>query len=295
MIFSIRWFTEYLLKAEEIRKDVVDNEVVELVDPKFPIEENARIIGEMGAVQAFSKLENCVNSNPSFASKIEKMGGLSSDNYQVIDEVFSSSKTKKYSKDFKENVYVARGEYALDIGLYSQAYYDLNKTLEINPKNDRAYLNRALVNMENGNVEKAIKDFQSHAKYRPINVMEVLRFSEGFMVGIPEGMNSSIESGIDFIIHASCHPITTGKELVDAFGHLAKLTKNQNWAELSKALAPEIVETIEVWESIPYRQRGRRAGYVIGKYGTDFLIGGASLKVGKIAVAETKVLIAARV
>jgi hypothetical protein len=69
------------------------------------------------------------------------------------------------------------------------------------------------------------------------------------MIGLPEGMSDSIESGIDFIVHATCHPITTGKELVDAFSHMAQLTKNRNWAELSKALAPEIVETIEAWES----------------------------------------------
>jgi hypothetical protein len=63
---------DLIIKAEEIRNDVVDNTVVELVDPKFSIEENARIIGEMGAVQAFSKLENCVSSNPSFAKKWKK-------------------------------------------------------------------------------------------------------------------------------------------------------------------------------------------------------------------------------
>jgi hypothetical protein len=165
---------DLIVKAVEIRKDV-DNEVISLVDPKFPIEENARIIGQMGAVQAFSKLENCVYSNPSFAGKIEKMGGLSSDNYRVIDEVFSSSPHKSYSQDFKENVYAARGEYALDVGLYSQAYFDLDRTLQINPNNDRAYFHRALVNFENGNVENAIKDFQSHSKHRPVNAAEILK------------------------------------------------------------------------------------------------------------------------
>ncbi|MBM3208009.1 MAG: hypothetical protein FJZ57_05315 [Chlamydiae bacterium] len=67
IIDSLKSSSSEVTKAEEMRKEIVSEDVVRLIDPDFPIEENARIIGEMGAIQAFSHFENTLSSDPFFA------------------------------------------------------------------------------------------------------------------------------------------------------------------------------------------------------------------------------------
>ncbi|MBI5346267.1 MAG: hypothetical protein HZB76_03910 [Chlamydiae bacterium] len=59
---------------------------------------------------------------------------------------------------------------------------------------------------------------------------------------------------------------------------------------MSQILAPEACELINKWEILSSKERGEKSGYVVGKYGADILLPGATAKAISKGVKDAKEL-----
>jgi tetratricopeptide (TPR) repeat protein len=280
-------------QTDSIRKDVLQKDLVQLTDTNFPMEENARILGKACAQAAFNKLQNNVYSNAYFSSDLQKMGGLKPESCYLIDQAFAKPIPWyfwDYSTSFKENVYVARGTYALDIKSYDQAFSDFGKVLELNKNNADVYLHRALTYFETGQIDKATEDFKQHVKLRQEPLQAVKEFSLGFASGLSKGAKDSGRGLYEFGSDLLFHPISTASKMYESGQMLFELTKSADWAEIAHCLSPEAYELATCWEKLSYERRGELSGYVFGKHGTDLIIPGAGIKRVKGAVQDIKLI-----
>ncbi len=285
--------SDVIAQAESTRQEILTKELTDLVDPSFPMEENARLIGQATAHAAFEKLQHSVSCNSSFSSDLEKRGGLTSDSYHLIDEAFSKPipwYSWDYSNSFKENVYAARGAYASDIKLYDQAYSDYDKVLQINPNNSEVYLNRALTYFETGQIDKAAADFEKHVSLRKEPIKDMKDFSIGFARGLGRGVKDSGVGLYEFAGDLAFHPISTATKMYESGKMLFELTKSAQWQEIAQVLSPEAYELATNWEILSFEKRGELSGYVFGKHGADILIPGVGIKLVKGAIGEFKIL-----
>jgi tetratricopeptide (TPR) repeat protein len=284
-------------QTSTIRQDVLTKELVALEDKNFPLEENARLLGQASAQLAFEKVLNSVSCNTYFSSDLEKMGGLTPETAHLIDVAFSkpiSWYSWDYSNGFKENVYAARGSYALNIKAYDQAFSDFGKALELNSNNADVYLNRAFANLETGNITAALKDFDKHKAVSSLAAGDIYDFSIEFLKNGPLGAKDSCEGSCEFVLNVACHPIVTSKQMISAINYLKEVAVSGEWADMAQILAPELSELVLNWDNLSYKERGARSGYIFGKYGTDCLIGGGLMKAGKLTASQIKGLVAAR-
>lgn len=100
----------------------------------------------------------------------------------------------------------------------------------------------------------------------------------GVYGGITKGAFESGKQLVSFAAQAITNPIKTGHGVYEAFSNLAKLACSQEWKILSQTIVPEVYDLIEKWEEISPKERGEKSGYIVGKYGADILIPGASCK-----------------
>jgi tetratricopeptide (TPR) repeat protein len=280
-------------QTEVIRSDVLSQDLTTVENKQFPMEENARILGQAASQAAFQKLQNSVSSNSYFSSDLQKLGGLTQESCHLIDEAFSKPipwYSWDYSNSFKENVFAARGAYASDIKLYDQACLDFNKALKLNPHNSDVYLNRALTYFETGEIDKATADFKKHVELRPEPIKELKDFSLGFARGLGQGVKDSGKGLYEFAGDVVFHPVSTAVKMYESGQMLFELSKSSQWAEIAQVLSKEAFELATQWESLSYERRGELSGYVFGKHGADLLIPGIGIKVIKGAMGELKLL-----
>jgi tetratricopeptide (TPR) repeat protein len=288
--------SDVIEQASTIRDDVLTKDLVNLQDKNFPIEENARILGQASAQIAFERLQNSISCSTFFSSDLEKMGGLSPESCHLIDQAFAKPipwYSWDYSNSFKENVYAARGSYALDIKSFDQAFSDFEKALKLNPSNSDVYLKRALTYFETGQMDKATADFKKHVELRPEPIKDMKDFSIGFAKGALRGIKDSGTGLLEFSGDLVCHPISTCMQMYESGKMLFELTKSAEWKEIAHCLSPEAYELATEWECLSFERRGELSGYVFGKHGADFLLPGVGINIAKGALAKSKLLLGA--
>lgn len=276
-----------------VREEVITSEIIDVNDNDFPMEENARILGIASAQVAMQKLENIINADQFLSNNMEIVNVLKPENYRLINEAFSTPKpgySWDYTTDFKENIYLTRGQYALDIKLYDQAISDFDKAIELNSSNSNIYLQRALANFETGNLEKAQADFQSHIELKSQPAIAIREYSLGFGNGLIKGVKDSSKGLIEFMTNIIQHPVATAEQIYESGCTLYQLTKTAQWEEISQCLSPEAYALATLWNDLSFQEKGELSGYVFGKHGADLLIPGATLKIAKTSIQELKLL-----
>lgn len=186
----------------------------------------------------------------------------------------------------------ARGEVSRELGLYQEAVSALTEAIKQDPENKEAYFSRASCYFEMGDYEKSIKDFiNSGFSSNKINSedFDSLHFSTGLIKGTSYAALASLE---DFLpsVYSSISGITNGLwafvnspvdcsiEMIDACKAIASLVSDNSAYENLRLLIPEIGQLAENWEKSSSFEKGELLGNIIGKYGTDIFLTGASIK-----------------
>ncbi len=280
------------------KESLIEEQFLQSSNPGLSMEENGRILGQVFAHQSLNGLAPYGYSSPfsyegSQESKV--FADLIADKHEMVDRAFSLDSTQSVSTmdlgtDFKEVVYQLRGERAFELKHYDQAIFDFGKTIELNPHNHIAYLDRAAAYLEVGDYENSLSDYQQYTEQKPIRQQGTMSFCIAFAKALPRGVKDSGCQLGSFAYDAVRHPINTGTEVCQVFATLSKLVYSQEWAVIGETLAPEVYELVTKWDTLSSKEQGDLAGYAFGKYGSDILIPGASVKILSRGVKGAKEL-----
>ena len=239
--------------------------------------ENGRVLGSLFAHDTFNHLSGQFPSQPVRETPFNF-------EHQKIDRKFATDYTPSYTSnnkepDFNALAYQFQGERELSSGHLTQAVYDFNKAIELNPTSPIPYLDRGVAHFRLGEYDRSLEDYHEYtAQVEKTQPLSVPAFSLGFVQGLPRGI---YESGTGFALFVSdivTRPIHTGIEVWGALKTISTIAGSAEWSALSEALAPEAHRLVRDWDSIPSDERGKLAGYVFGKYGADIIIPGALAK-----------------
>ncbi len=151
--------------------------------------------------------------------------------------------------------------------------------IEVDRLNPDPYLKRSFANLELGQREAAMADYQIYtSQTETTHPFSIQDFSAGFTNGLPKGMYASGESLALFTSDTVTQPIQTGRQIWDALVLLSDLARSEEWSTLGETMAPEIHKLITEWDHLSSRERGELAGFAFGKHGADIVIPGATVK-----------------
>ncbi len=259
------------------KETVLNENLIRAEDFGFPPEENGRILGQVLSHQTLDSL----------------MPGALPVYHEALDRTFHPNDgTKTFSTNSSKidpiiDVYQLRGERALELHHYDQAIFDFGKVIESNPNDSQAYLERATAYLNSGDYESSLEDYQQY-RDKKTDSFDVIDFSFAFAKEFPVGVKDSGTQLLSFVSDCAVHPIDTATEVSRAFGDLAKLAYLKEWAVISQTLAPEVCELISTWDTLSSQEQGKLSGYIVGKYGMDIFIPGASAKLISAGVAGAK-------
>ncbi|KPK32604.1 MAG: hypothetical protein AMS24_03795 [Chlamydiae bacterium SM23_39] len=271
-------------QISEYKDTIVENNL-HISDPKdqnYIKTNNERIIG---STLAHNSIENIPKYTP-----LETHEKIINRGHGKVDDVFATNQASLYmdkndssNQNFQENFFRSQGEQALNNEHYAKAIDNFEKAITNNPNNHNIYLDRAYAFLQDGQFEHSLNDYQVYTRQDQANIksttfVDCFDFSVGATTGMAKGAVESGKQLISFAANAITHPVDTGRGLYVAFSNIAKIAYSQEWKELSQTLAPEVCELINTWESLSPKEKGERSGYIVGKYGADILIPGATAK-----------------
>jgi tetratricopeptide (TPR) repeat protein len=222
----------------------------------------------------------------------------------------NEKKTPTYiDNNYKKNIYQFYGDYSFNQHHYDQAAYNFGKVIELDPSNYEAYLNRAYAYLQDGQFDQSLDDYNKYQEkeQKIISSKEVGFIKDGANIyyntrtaiekGIAEGILGSSKQLLSIAANAIEHPINTSVaiyEVIDSIETFNKqclfhpidsykktyntITDSKAWIFLRDAVIPEMRGLIEGWESLNYKDRVEKVGYLIGKVGGDIFVPGAAAK-----------------
>jgi tetratricopeptide (TPR) repeat protein len=262
-------------EASTIKEQAVQERFFETNPNHFSAEENGRIFGE------------------TLTDQMLKSFGLNLDPHQNMfnaafspDPLYSPISVQNLGTDTRENLHQLRGNRAFELFSYDQALADFDRAIALNPHHPDTYLERAKTNLNMGHYPKAIEDFQEYTNRKPLSFGQCWEFSRNFALEVPVGIRDSAKQNYQLFADLVTNPIHTAQGIGEGFAYLAKLASNGNWKALSEALVPEAYELVVHWDSFAFDERGKRSGYIVGKYGTDIFLPLAVGRGGSAVIQE---------
>ena len=265
--------------------------VEEHLSSDIPIEENLRTLSSLFAHQSSQELQQQLLDSPLLAQEIETMHWYNGDffshlGHEGIDQIFSTDYASIYTTpqtDFNTLAYQARGEQALKFGYYEQAVHDLGKALDLNPSNPLAHLERGVAHFNLGHYDHSVNDYQQYiAQKIPFQEpFSLSSFTLGFAKGLPSGIYDSGEGTLLFLADLITHPIHTSGQVWESLVILKDLVKTNNWETIAETLSPQVHDLVVNWDQFSSYERGKLAGYALGRHGADFLLPAAAAKAAK--------------
>jgi tetratricopeptide (TPR) repeat protein len=203
--------------------------------------------------------------------------------------------------------------------LHKKAIEVLTQAIKLNSSNREAYLERALAYFETNQIQLALKDYEKinqlalppfkvgidpalRAMYIPKHKRD---FAEGLIRGVLDGAHSSALEMIPSIL-SCCRGILHGLwafatspsqmtvEMVDAAYVLGEYINNHDAIECLECVIPELKDLSLTWHKIDNYHRGKKIGYMIGKYGFEIFAplgaikGASKLKAGILKLKHFK-------
>lgn len=238
----------------------------------------------------YAILEECLRTHSSLRSRYE-LGflhfnqGNYSDAVESMQILIEESKRQSNDKYLSSDTYYQLGIVCNLSHDYANAIEALTKAIEKDPTNKQFYLERAISYFELGNFDLAIKDY---LEFRPEHTSpstdpDYFEFSQGFLNGAPEGLyvgaiefpSSLLYSvhGIGQLLWAGINdPIQVSNNFIDSANRfIDEVNQKESPFELIEICAPDTYKLIKNWNSYDQRTRGEKLGFILGKYGVDFL------------------------
>ena len=158
------------------------------------------------------------------------------------------------------------------------AIHDFSKAIDFNPVASIPYLDRGSAYFELGDYNHSLQDYYQYTSQTVISSLSLPDFFLGFSTGVRKGIYDSGEGLFLFVSDFVRNPINTGQQIWEAFTLLSHLVHTEQWEVLSEALAPEVCQLVQEWDTLPSEVKGKLAGYAFGKHGSDILMPGALAK-----------------
>ncbi len=184
-------------------------------------------------------------------------------------------------------------ENSFPLSVYTDALDILDQTIESDPSYSDAYLQRSIAHFELENYDAFLNDFKKYDRLTTdqTNLKLTSDFSKNFVSELVRGAKDSASHWALLAVDLIKHPIRTTEHAFNAFEELSHLALSDQWGELCETLSPEAYQLATEWKTLPADQRGKLAGYAIGKLGTDLFIPGAVAKATSKGVKGAKELV----
>jgi len=240
-------------------------------------------------------LKNHQVEGTTFTTAIENLiGGDYDSALKQVQFMIDFAEKRTMGNELVAKLYLLKGQLQSEFCLYADAVIGLTTSIQKNPSQKEAYIERAAAYFELGEFDHAIEDYlasdfgKSYPDHK-IAWSQIPLISSGIAIGIVEGAG---QSALEFIPETlstvrglgnglwafSKDPVGASKEFVDAALKCVEyIRKNTNF-QLAQDIIPELKELVETYDQISDFQKGKLIGHIIGKYGTDILICKYSVK-----------------
>ena len=210
----------------------------------------------------------------------------------------------------ESNSLTEQGTLMNNLLLHKEAISILTLSIQLNPLDQNAYIERAMAYFETNQLSLALKDYEQAKKliaerrlkafYIPESKSE---FSKGLVLGVLSGAGAStldffpsIFSSCRGILNGlwafTCSPIEVSNEMINTAYAIGEFISTHSKEECFQYIVPELKELSESWDKLNDYSRGQKIGYIIGKYGVDIFIPATLVKgINKVkAVTKLKSL-----
>jgi len=185
------------------------------------------------------------------------------------------------------------------MSLFKEATQVLEEAIQREPKNKKLYAERAFAYFESGNIEKALDDYQKFKKIdgqvRMTKSSFIIytdffsiaenstQFAKGLVKGTLLGCKDSVlEIGPAFI-HCTqgllsglwsfaCSPKQVSQDLIYSAYEVGVYLSSLSKEEKLYLVIPELRDLALNWNTLGYYERGKKIGYITGKYGADVFL-----------------------
>ena len=191
---------------------------------------------------------------------------------------------------------VEHGTFLNNMLLYKQAIEVLTLAIKLDSSCLNAYIERALAYFETGQIQLALNDYKTAKKmsmippYHGIYIPEnKIGFSTGLISGILSGSDEALVEFIPSIFSCctgifnglwafACNPSEVSYDMIHTAYSIGSFISSSSVEECFQCVVPELKDLSLSWNSIADNERGKKVGFIIGKYGMDLLIPVGSLK-----------------
>lgn len=271
---------------------------------------NERIKRELFLLRGFLGLPLFDDLYPSLEEGISKNRPKSFEVFQDLssDFLFATDIPSRPTNRELSDIYLMQGTCFNDLNLYKQSIDFLTQSIEHNAFNQDAYIERAMAYFETDQMELALRDYESAKKLANIPPFKLssydspilsggikgilgnkVEFSQGLVLGTLEGGAVSL---VDFIPSNlsccrgilnglwafTCNPKEVSWDVIHTAYALGEFISDHTPLECLHCVVPELKELSETWDSLNDHTRGRKIGFMIGKYGVEIFTPALILK-----------------
>jgi tetratricopeptide (TPR) repeat protein len=224
----------------------------------------------------------------------------------LYQEIECSVDTNSHAIPFSAHseVLLEQGSILNEFLLYKGAIKVLTNALKYNPSNRNAYIERAMAYFETNQINLALKDYKKAVELTNIPLIKTDKmmidisskieihqmliyipeqkkeFAKGLVAGILDGARISGEEFIPSVFDCcrgilcglwafALSPVDVSHEMINATYAIGEYVAYHSTKECLECVVPELRELSFEWEKINDRVRGKKIGYIIGKYGLD--------------------------
>jgi tetratricopeptide (TPR) repeat protein len=207
-----------------------------------------------------------------------------------LDDIqsFTEFSEPRYEGLLSSPLYLQEGSCYAELGLYDKAVENLTEAISRDPKNQKAYFERAAAYFELGNFDLSLEDYlKSNLKPYPsaINYPYLAPFAQALKTGILSG---GVEGGASLLSSIKTlgrtiwafveDPVEISTSFFNAAKECAEFVIKSTPLELVDALVPEFQTLREDWNKINEAKRCEMIGFIIGKYGVELFAGSTIVK-----------------
>ncbi|NNM43502.1 MAG: hypothetical protein HKM07_04090 [Chlamydiae bacterium] len=248
---------------------------------------------EQEAVQFCKKsLDNCLEKHNHPWTHIERgmFDYLEGNSVEALNHIYEATSLGNL-EELNEKVWKLKGDLEVELGFYADAVLTLSDLIKMDSKNKAAYFSRAEAYFELGESDLSLRDYlESEIKPKPLDKrFGNVDFSLGLALGAFRGGSDSVTEFVPTLLASAnglgqamwafaIDPIQVSGDFANAVIDCIQFIRSNGGLETLALLAPEVKDLVENWNKLNDRERGEKAGYIIGKYGVEIFGGGAAIK-----------------
>jgi tetratricopeptide (TPR) repeat protein len=222
----------------------------------------------------------------------------SGDYEEALNDIYELAKfTESVIPNFEitSDTYQQEGRAYNEFGIYDKAVVALTKALKLDPENKEAYFERSYAYFELGNFEEALTDYtysENSKKIKGVIQKNTNEFCLSLLCGVSQG---GLQAAVDFLPNlcnlaegitetlwtTAQHPIEATNNFCnicfDVANDAVEYFKDFDW-DKAEDYSEELKGFCCSFNNLSDSEKGQKFGYLVGKNGTDILLGGKCLK-----------------